>query len=130
MDNKSINSDQKHILYVEDHYDSQMLIRSMLQGQYQVSCVKTTAEADEILESHSIDMVLMDLSLEGDEDGLMMVRRLRSLPKYNSIPIIAITAHAYPADRQQALDAGCDAFVTKPVNRVFLMESIEKLFSI
>jgi CheY-like chemotaxis protein len=61
------------------------------------------------------DLILMDLSLPR-MDGWTAARQIKSSPDLRSIPIIALTAHAMVGDRERALDAGCDDYVTKPIN--------------
>jgi CheY-like chemotaxis protein len=64
-----------------------------------------------------IQVVLMDISLRGSEDGLTLTRYLRSQDRWKDVPIIATTAHAFPEDRTSALAAGCDAYLAKPFDR-------------
>lgn len=61
------------------------------------------------------DLVLMDISLPG-MDGLTLTRRLRSEPRMANMPIVAVTAYAMKGDEQKALDAGCNGYITKPID--------------
>ena len=63
-----------------------------------------------------------------DEDGLNLVRQLRSEEKWRGMPVVAITAHAFVTDREEALNAGCNDFITKPVSRSTLIEKIVQYF--
>jgi CheY-like chemotaxis protein len=71
----------------------------------------------------------MDLSLRGNEDGLQLTRRIRQAENISGIPIIALTAHAFPEDKQRSLDAGCDRYFSKPFQieevRASVMELVE-----
>jgi CheY-like chemotaxis protein len=69
----------------------------------------------------------MDLSLRGPEDGLAITRELRRHPRWKQIPILALTAHAFPDDRRRALAAGCDGYFSKPFAHRDLLETIEGL---
>ncbi|MZQ80280.1 MAG: response regulator, partial [Bacteroidales bacterium] len=59
---------------------------------------------------------LMDISLKGDEDGLSLTRRLRAEEDFKKLPIIAVTAYAFPDDRMRAMKAGCTDYLPKPVS--------------
>ncbi|MCC6863093.1 MAG: response regulator [Bryobacterales bacterium] len=69
------------------------------------------------------DLILMDMSLP-ELDGWEATRRLKAGPATRHIPVIALTAHAFAADRAKALEAGCDEFETKPVDFARLLEKI------
>jgi two-component system cell cycle response regulator len=69
-------------------------------------------------------LVLLDLSLSGSEDGLMLARSLRSDVRWASVPIIATTAHGLPEDRRNALQAGCTAYLAKPFSPAELLEAV------
>ena len=75
---------------------------------------------------HVPDVILLDLGLPV-VDGWECARRLKADPATRAIPIIALTAHAMVGDRQQALDAGCDDFDTKPIDLAVLLEKIGRL---
>ena len=84
-------------------------------------------QADLHLEQGEVDIILMDISLRGDEDGLQLTRRIRENPAYADLPIIAVTAHASAENRRMVLEAGCDDFITKPVPKVKLLEAIQRV---
>ncbi len=73
------------------------------------------------------DLILMDLSMP-EMDGLEAARRIRKDPLTASTPMIAVTAHALPGDRQRALDAGCSDYVTKPIDLAELVETVNRAF--
>jgi CheY-like chemotaxis protein len=80
--------------------------------------VRTAADAEEVmraLEGFSPRLILMDIQLPGI-DGLELTRRLRSNPRTSSVAIVAVTAYAMKGDEQRALDAGCDGYITKPID--------------
>ena len=68
-----------------------------------------------ISESTSPDLILMDIALPG-MDGLTLTRKLKADPRWRSIPVIALTAFAMLTDEKQARDAGCDGYMTKPID--------------
>ena len=72
------------------------------------------------------DLILMDLGLP-ELDGWECVRRLRANPATQSIPVVALTAHAMTGDRERALEAGCDEFDTKPIDFAGLLIKMNRL---
>jgi CheY-like chemotaxis protein len=74
------------------------------------------------------DLILMDMGLPG-LNGWDATRRIKANPDTHAIPVIALTAHALKADREQALAAGCDAFETKPVELERLLSTIRNLLT-
>jgi two-component system, cell cycle response regulator DivK len=77
-------------------------------------------------EGSQFDLVLMDVNLPG-MDGWEVTRRLKSDPQTRRLPVIALTAHAMAGDREQAQEAGCDAYVTKPIDFLDLFGKIQSL---
>ena len=68
----------------------------------------------------------MDISLKSGEDGLQLTRFLRSQARFRTIPIIAVTAHASIDHQRMALEAGCDAVLTKPVKRSEILSALAR----
>jgi len=84
----------------------------------------------EVLDARpDVALVLMDLTLNADEDGLMLTRYLRGQARWRRLPIIAVTAFAAPEDRERALEAGCDDYLSKPISRLDLFAKIDALVS-
>ncbi len=121
-----MSDSQKHILVVEDDEQSQKYMRILLSREYAVHIAATGQRAWEILEEDPVDMILMDLSLRDGEDGLQITRKIRLDEKFRDIPIVALTAHAFPEDRKRSLEAGCNDYVSKPFQWVHLKTVMEK----
>jgi two-component system, cell cycle response regulator DivK len=107
-----------NVLYIEDNPDNMMLVQRALEARgYRL--LKATKGLDGVAtaESEQVDLILLDINLP-DIDGYEVARRLRSSSKreLNSVPIIAITANALKGDAEKALDAGCDVYMSKPIN--------------
>ena len=120
-------SDQKKsILVVEDDEQSQKYMRILLSREFDVHIAAGSAQAWEILQSQHVDLILMDLSLRDGDDGLKITRGIRERGPDPKIPIIALTAHAFPEDRKRSLEAGCNDYVSKPFQWVHLRSVIEK----
>ena len=108
----------KNILYVEDNPDNMLLVKRVLQSRgYCVLEAKNGSEGIAIAQSQDVDLILLDINLP-DIDGYEVARRLRSssIPKLVYIPIIAITANALKGDAEKALEAGCNVYMSKPIN--------------
>lgn len=115
----SEDSDRKlRILVAEDNDSNFLLVRSILKD-YDLLRVTNGVEAVEEIRNGKFDFVLMDLKMPV-MDGLVATRKIR---EFNSdIPIVALTANAFDTDRASAMDAGCNAFLPKPVKRKQLFE--------
>ena len=115
------------ILLVEDNeLNRDMLKRRLEKRDYEVLIAVDGEEVISTAKSESPDLVLMDLSLPMI-DGWETSRRLKSEQKTQHNPITAMTANAMRGDREKALDAGCDDYDTKPVERPRLLEKIEAI---
>ncbi len=117
---------KKSILVVEDDEQSQKYMRILLSREFEVFIAAGGTQAWEILESGNIALILMDLSLRDGEDGLKITRRIRESGSRRDVPIIALTAHAFPEDRKRSLEAGCNDYVSKPFQWVHLKSVIDK----
>ncbi len=120
-------SSRMSILVVEDDPNSQKLAGFTLKKEYDLHFAESVADAKDMLNAHNIQLILLDLSLKGDEDGLDLARYLRGIDKWQKIPIIALTAHAFTSDRDRCMEAGCSDFMTKPFRLAELKETIQRL---
>jgi CheY-like chemotaxis protein len=115
------------LLVVEDDPDTQAFMKALLGRYYEVATAASEEEFWAVLERLTPCIILMDVSLKGSQDGLTLTRQFRADPRWNSIPVVALTAHATTEDRERALDAGCAVYVSKPVDRRRLLELIRSL---
>ncbi len=115
---------KKTILLVEDDEDAQVLGRIHLQTKYTVFTVASVKEAKTKLQKESVDLILLDLALKGDEDGLELVKFIRKSKEWSDLPIVALTAHAYSSDQRRCIDAGCNEFLSKPIKWPLVLERI------
>jgi CheY-like chemotaxis protein len=118
---------RKRILVVEDDEQSVQYINVLLQKIWDVTAASWADDAWDILEREHIDLVLMDLSLPGEESGLDLTLKIRNSPEFSDLPIIAVTAHAFHADRMRCMEAGCNDYLSKPFERMDLLRAIEAL---
>jgi CheY-like chemotaxis protein len=113
------------ILLVEDDGATQAYMRLLLGRQYALSIVDSADSALELLQQQSFDLVLMDISIHGEMNGLDLTRIIRSQRTYRDLPIIAVTAHSLAVDEDQCLSAGCTDFMSKPAEPKALIQAIE-----
>ena len=104
------------ILIVDDNPTNLKLVRVLLQGEgYDVRTAVDSEDALRTLESFSPRLILMDIQLPG-MDGLELTRRLKADPARQDIIILALTAYAMKGDEAKARKAGCDGYITKPID--------------
>ena len=120
------DKDQIQVLIVEDDPSAQKLFGLFLRDHYSVHYATTVKEGRAILKKAHINLVITDLSLVGGEDGLVLVEYIRKQKKTKHLPVIALTAHAFVSDRDRCLEAGCDDFLTKPIFKQKLLETIQQ----
>ncbi len=104
----------KTILLIEDVEDSRDLVVQILESEYTVAEARDGQEGLEKARAVRPHLILLDLALP-KMDGWEVARRLKSDPALKAIPIIALTAYAMEGDEARALEAGCDAYVPKPI---------------
>jgi CheY-like chemotaxis protein len=115
------------ILLVEDNeMNRDMLSRRLTRRGYDVTMAVDGRQGVEMARSGAYDLILMDMSLP-EIDGWEATRRLRAAPETQTVPIIALTAHAMAGDREKAIEAGCDDYDTKPIELKRLLLKIEAL---
>lgn len=116
------------VLYVEDIAQNREIVRRYLTGVAHLLEAEDGRTGLELALAQKPDLVLMDLSLPG-MDGWEVTRKIKESQEAKEIPVVALTAHASPEDRQHALEAGCLDYLTKPVDRDLLIKTIRKYIS-
>jgi two-component system, cell cycle response regulator DivK len=115
------------ILYVEDNEDNvYMLKRRLERAGFEVIVAADGEQGLAVARDQRPDLILMDLSLPV-LDGWQATRRLKDSAETRTIPVIALSAHAMPGDREKALEAGCDEYDAKPVKLPGLLAKIRAL---
>lgn len=117
------------ILVVEDNIDNMTLITDILESlNYSVIPAYDGQDGVRLAQKELPNLILMDLSLPL-VDGWTATREIKKDETLKHIPIIALTAHAMSGDRERALDAGCDDYVSKPINVPDLLVKITTLLA-
>jgi two-component system, cell cycle response regulator DivK len=122
-------STRGRVLVVDDHELNLKLLERVLEMEgREVRAADSLAAAERALAEEQPSMIVLDLNLP-DGSGLELTRKLKSEPRTASIPIVACTAAVMPADEYRALEAGCDAFVAKPIDLRRFSEIISSILA-
>lgn len=114
------------VLVVEDNAANLELLVDWLESEnYQVETATSLDEAFAAFKHEPPDMVLLDVQL-GSQDGLELATWIRRDPKFRTIPVIAVTAHAMVTDFERVMRAGCSSCVSKPINFRKLGEELDR----
>jgi len=113
------------VLVVEDNDMNMQLVEYLLEeGGYSIVKAASGEEALSIARGGDpVDLILMDIHLPGI-DGLSVVREMKAEPRTSKVPILALTAHAMRGDRDRFLEAGCDGYISKPIDVKTFLSSI------
>ena len=118
-----------NILCIEDYQDNMTLIKRIFRpDSYNLIEARNGMQGISIAESQDINLILLDISLP-DIDGYEVARRLRASTKIAlaNTPIIAVTANAMRGDVEKILNAGCNVYMSKPINIQELLDTVETL---
>ena len=117
------------ILYVEDNPDNRNLVRRVLEAEgYKVLEANNAAQALDRLLTMPTNLILMDINMP-DMDGYALTAKIKSMPEYKKIPIIAVTANVMRGDRERSLEAGCDGYIQKPIDIDTITLQIERFLT-
>lgn len=118
-----------NIAVIEDNPDNRFLVQALLEELYDLTEYESGAEAQAGLGQDCPDLVLLDISLP-DMDGTEVLRWIREQEELESVPVVALTAHAMAGDREKFLAEGFNDYVTKPiVDESILLETIARWLS-
>ena len=116
--------DQKTVLYIEDNFHNRRIVRKILQSQgYSLIEAEDGISGLAMVQELKPPLVLLDIGLPG-MDGLEVVGRIKADEALRAIPVIALTASAMRGDRERFLAAGCDDYLSKPVQAMELINMV------
>ncbi len=119
---------KKRILVVEDDMDNYELVRFVLErAGYDVFLAVNGRDGVSAARLQKPDLILMDLGMP-EMDGWIAAEKIRSDETIRSIPLYALTAHTLPRERLRAINAGCDGYISKPINIDGFLDMIEGAF--
>jgi len=117
------------VLYIEDDPNNRLLVRRILMAEgFQVTEAESAQQGIDLALQAPPDLILMDISMPG-VDGLTATRQIRGLPQIAHLKIIALTANAMTGDREMILKAGCDGYISKPINIDTFVDEIRQFVS-
>ena len=117
------------ILVVEDNMDTYELVHFILeQNGYETFLAVNGRDGVDAAIKQSPDLIIMDLSMP-EMDGWTAISLIKKDERTLSIPVLTLTAHALPGDRQRAMDAGSDEYITKPMDLGDLVKSVNHWIS-
>ena len=118
-----------HILVVEDNMDTYELVRFILKKNgYETFLAVNGRDGVNAAIKQTPNLIIMDLSMP-QMDGWTAIGLIKKDERTLSIPLLALTAHALPGDRQRAMDAGADEYITKPMDLDNLVKSVDHWIS-
>jgi len=124
-----VNEEKATILYVEDNPDNRMLVRRILLSEdYGLLEAQNAAQALDLLKTSRPDLILMDINMP-DMDGYTLTSKIKSMPGFEGVPIIALTANVMRGDKEKTLEAGCDGYIQKPLDIDQLLREVERFLS-
>ncbi|MBE0650598.1 MAG: response regulator [Bacteroidales bacterium] len=115
MKNIKTQSGRKQILYVEDDRNSQFLVEQILRDDYDVDIAPHARDVMTWVNLKNYNLILMDMKLDEGYYGLDLVKKIKTLPGYKDVPILAVTAIAFPNDLADMVKQGCSDTITKPL---------------
>jgi DNA-binding response OmpR family regulator len=135
MGNSELNNTTKKdskpsLLIVEDDIENQKFLVLYLKRYFKVDVCDSSDTFYDFLQSTSYDIILMDISIKGKKNGLELTTEIKNNQQYAPIPVVCYTAHAFNRDRVNALNAGCDAYLSKPSDIKTLLGSLLELLQL
>lgn len=114
------------ILYVEDNLENRVLVRRILTSEnYMMLEAVNASDALNLLKDARPDLILMDINMP-EMDGYTLTAKIKAMPGFERVPILALTANVMRGDKEKTLEAGCDGYIQKPLDIDQLIREIER----
>ncbi len=123
-----INIENLSCFYLEDQLDSRLLFEKQMKDLKKIGFAESLEKALPLLVAEKYDFILMDIRLAGDFNGIDALKIVKSLPGYENVPVIAVTAYTEPGDKEKYLSLGFSEYIPKPFLRDEVIEVLKKLF--
>jgi CheY-like chemotaxis protein len=117
------------LLVVEDNHESQLIIKVVLRNAYDVQVACNEESATSLLKNEKFDLVLLDLNLNGEGNGINILKTIRSESNTNKLPVIVTTAYDLDPVDKKFFDENANGFVQKPFIKNNLLESINQVLN-
>src|ERR1035437_3240583 len=115
-------------LYLEDQVDSQILFKVQMKELKAIKFAVSFEEAMPLLDNEQFDFIVIDINLQGEYNGLDALKIIRKMSAYMKTPIVAVTAYVLPGDKEKFIAAGFHDFISKPIFREKMVDSLERIF--
>lgn len=122
------HKEETFVLLIEDNKINQKLIEHYLKGFYKVLCAEDYATTFKLLNEYDIKVILMDINLGQNRNGIDLCKEIRLADKYKDIPVIAVTGYASRFDREKIMSNGFDNYLTKPFEKKQLLDAVSFKF--
>ena len=116
-------------LYIEDQVDSQILFKVQMKELKEIKFAVSFEEAIPMLDSDTFDFIVLDINLQGEYNGLDALKLIQKMPNYTNVPIIAVTAYVLPGDKEKFIATGFSDFISKPIFKEKMINSLMKIYS-
>lgn len=117
------------ILVTEDDIENQKFLQLVLRKNFDIDICDSEQSFFQLLGEKMYDAIIMDISLKGGKNGVEIIKELKKKAAYKNIPVICLSAHVFSQDRMKAKEAGVDAYLTKPVENLLLIKTLQKLIA-
>jgi len=120
---------QHKLLVVEDNRETQLLIKVALRDGFDLQVVSNASDAISLLMNNNFDLVLLDLNLDGKDDGKTILREIREEMKNLKLPVIIATAYDLKPEDEKFYHENANGFIPKPFDKITLINSVNKMLS-
>ena len=115
------------LLIVEDNQQTQLIIKVALRNEYDLQAVTNVSDAITLLSNDNFDLVLLDLNLQGKEDGKKILIEIRERFKNHNLPVIIISAYDLKPEDEDFYSENANGFISKPFDKITLLQTVNKI---
>ena len=115
------------MLVVDNDNTTLLLVSAFLEEYYFLDLAKNGKEAINLAQNNKYDLILMDINLGKDDDGMTVARKIKEIKGFKDVPVIALTAYAMLGDKEKFIDAGCAGYISKPFVKDYLLNTIKSI---
>ncbi len=113
------------VLVTEDDPDNKIVLEYCLRKKYEVHCCDSAETFYDKLSQSKYDFFVMDIAIRGQKSGIDLIKEIRQMNDYSKAPIVCVSAHVFPHDKESAFKAGADRFVPRPIANKDFMDEVE-----
>ena len=124
-----MSGELKNILVVEDNRETQLIIKVALRNSYNVELASNATDAVSFINGNSIDLVLLDINLNGEGDGKDILYAIREKYDKSQLPVIVMTAYDLSEEDKTFFNDNANSFIPKPIDKNIICEEIKKIDS-